>query len=78
MLFFKVSDAEGRRLECFPEGERRDEACPARGCSSSSDSWESSGSPELYDTPETSNDGYVPPSSRHARSRAANSGHYRH
>ena len=60
MLFFKVFDTEGRHLECFPEGEHQDEARPARGCSSSSDSWESSGSPELYKTPETSDDSYVP------------------
>ena len=76
-LFFKVFDTEGRRLECCPEGERRDEARPARGCSSSSDSWESSDSPELYETPETSDDSYVPPSSRRTRSRAATSGRRR-
>ena len=70
-LFFKLFDTEGRRLEFCPEGELQDEARPARGCSSSSDSWESIGSPELYDTPETSDDSYVPPSSRRARSRAA-------
>ena len=73
-LFFQVFDTEGHRLECCPEGERQDEARPARGCSSSSDSWESSGSPELYETPETSDESYMPPSSRRARSRAAKSG----
>ena len=72
-LFFKVFDAEGRRFECCPEGECQDEARPARGCSSSSDSWESSGSPELYETPEMSDDSYVPPSSRRAWSKAATS-----
>ena len=73
-LFFKVFDMEGRRLECCPGGERQDDARSARGYSSSSDSWESSGSPELYETPEMSDDSYVPPSSRRARSRAATSG----
>ena len=76
MLFFKVFDAEGRRLECCPGGERRDDARSARGYSSSSP-WESSGSPELYETPETSDNSYVPPSSRRARSRAAVSGRRR-
>ena len=70
-LFFKVFDAEGRRLECCPGGERQVDACSARGYSSSSSPWESSGSPELYETPETSDDSYVPPSSRRAPSRAA-------
>ena len=50
-LFFKVFDAEGRRLECCPGGERQDDARPACGSSSSSDSWASSGSHELYETP---------------------------
>ena len=77
MLFFKVFDTEGRCLECYPEGERQDEARPARGCSSSSDSWESSGSPELYETPETSDDSYMPSSSRRARRKAATSGRRR-
>ena len=67
-LFFKVFDAEGLHLEC----------CSARDHSSSSSPWESSNSPELYETPETSNDSYVPPSSRRARSRAAASGRRRH
>ena len=75
MLLFKVFDAEGRRLECCPGGERQDDARSARGYSSSSDSWESSGSPELCETPETSDDSYVPSSSRRARSKAATSGH---
>ena len=76
MLFFMVFDAEGRRLECCPEGERQDEACPARGCSSSSDSWESSSSPELYKTPEMSDDSYMPPSSCRARSADVASSHH--
>ena len=70
-LFFKVFDAEGRRLECCPGGEHQDDARSTRGYSSSSDPWESSGSPELYETLETSDDNYVPPSSRRARSWAA-------
>ena len=70
-LSFKVFDAEGCRLECCSGGERQNDARSARGYSSSGDSWGSSGSPELYETPETSDDIYVPPSSRRARSRAA-------
>ena len=62
-LFFKVFDAEGCRLECCPGGERQAGARFARGYSSSSSPWESSGSPELYETPETSDDSYIPPSS---------------
>ena len=77
-MFFKVFDAEGRRLEYCPEGELQDEARPARGCSSSTDSWESNGYPELYETPETSDDSYMPPSSRRARNKAASSGRRRH
>ena len=76
-LFFKVFDTEGRRLECCPGGERQDDARSSRGSSSSSDSWESNGSPELCETPETSDDSYVPPSSRRARSKAAASGRRR-
>ena len=72
-LFFKVFDAEGRRLECCSGVERQTDARSARGYCSSSP-WESSSSPELYETPETSDDSYVPPSSRRARSRAAASG----
>ena len=73
-LFFKVFNAEGCRLECCPGGERQADARSARGYSSSSSPWESSGSPELYETPEMSDDSYVPPSSRRARSRATASG----
>ena len=64
-LFFKVFDAEGRRLECCSGEEREADACSARDHSSSSP-WESSSSPELYETPETSDDNYVPPISRRA------------
>lgn len=86
-MFFKVLDAEGRRLECCP-GEGRLNcvaagAGPAAHLASDSSScsgatWESSDSPEPYDTPETSDDSYVPPSSRRARSKAATSGRRRH
>ena len=83
VLFFKVFDEEGRRLECCPGGGRRDGATanaePAAGLASSfssdgGDSWWSSDSPKLVETPETSDDSYVPPSSRWARSKAAASG----
>ena len=76
MMFFKVFDEEGRRLECCPGQGRQDR--PASGSSSSSsDAWESSDSPELYETPETSDDSYMPPSFRRARSKAAASGRRR-
>ena len=73
-LFFKVFDAEGRRLECYSREEREAGARSARVHSSSSSPWESSSSPELYETPETSDDSYEPPSSRRAQSRATASG----
>ena len=76
-LFFKVFNAEGRRLECCSREEREADARPARDHSSSSSPWESSSSPELYETPETSDDSYVPPSSRRARSKAMTTGHRR-
>ena len=75
-MFFKVFDAEGRRLECCPGQGRQDR--PASGSSSSSsDAWESSDSPELYETPETSDNSYEPPRSRRARSKTAPSGRRR-
>ena len=76
-LSFKVFDAEGHRLECCSGEEREADARSARDHSSSSSPWESSSSPELYETPETSDDSYVPPSSRRARSWAAASGRRR-
>ena len=72
-LFFKVFDEEGCRLECCPEGGRWDGATAglASGSScSSGGTWESSDSPEPYETLEMSDDSYVPPSSRRARSAA--------
>lgn len=77
MLFFKVFDAEDRRLECCSGEEREANARSARDHSSSSSPWESSSSPELYQTQETSDHSYVPPSSRHAQSSAAVSGRRR-
>ena len=83
LMLFKVFDAEGRCLECCPRGSSRDiivaGARPAvrfpNGSSGSSgNAWESSDSPELFVTPETSDDNYMPPSSRRARSKAAASG----
>ena len=79
-MFFKVFDEEGRRLECYPGGGHQDGtaagAGPAAGLASSSssstdDAWESSDSLEPYETPETSDDSYVPPSSRRAQGKAA-------
>ena len=69
-LSFKVFDAEGRRLECCSGEERQADACSARGHSNRSNPWESSSSPELNETPEMSDDSYVPPSSHRARSAA--------
>lgn len=85
-LFFKVFNKEGCRLECCPRGSGLRGtiagAEPASGpadCSSSrsDDSWESSDSPEPSNTPESSDDSYVPPSTRRARSAAAASAWYR-
>ena len=86
LMLFKVFDAEGRRLECCPRGGSQDvdvaRARPATrfpdgSFGSSCDAWESSNSPELFVTPETSDDSDVPPSSRRARSKAAASDHHR-
>ena len=85
-MFFKIFDEEGRRLECCPGGDHRDGttagAGPAAGLasgssSSSGDARESSDSLEPYETPKTSDDSYVPLSSRCARSAAATSGRRR-
>ena len=73
-LFFKVFDAEGRRLECCSGEEREADARSALDHSSSSSLWESSSSPELCETSETRDDSYVPLSSHRARSRATASG----
>ena len=85
-MFFKVFDKEGRRLACCPRGGCQGGATaidePAAGFASSSSSssgstWESSDSPEPYETPETSDDNYVPLSSRRAWSKATASGRRR-
>ena len=86
LTLFKVFDAEGRRLDCCPRGGSRDIIAagaksatrfPNGSCSSNGDAWESSDSPKLFATPETSDDSYVPPSSRRARSKPAASGRRR-
>ena len=85
-MFFKVFDAEGCRLECCPEeGRLNGAAAGARpaahlasdSSSSSGTAWESNDSPEPYESPETSDDSYMPPSSRRAQGKAAASGHRR-
>ena len=85
-MFFKVFDAEGRRLECCPKGgsqgadvvrARPATRFPNGSSGSSSNAWESSDSSRLFVTPETSDDSYVPPSSCRARSNAAASGRRR-
>ena len=87
LMFFKVFDAEGCRLECCPrESGRGDEPArtwPAHRPSSSSSggsggAGESSGSPELLATPEMSDESYEPSSSRGARSGVAASSRRRH
>ena len=87
LMLFKVVDAEGHRLECCPRGGSRDinvagarpaTRLPYGSSGSSGDAWESSDSPELFVTLETSDDSYVPPSSRRARSRVAASGRRHH
>ena len=50
MMFFMVFDTEGRRLECCPGQGHQD--CPASSPSGGSgNTWESSDSPEPYETP---------------------------
>lgn len=86
LIFFKVLDAEGRRLECCPRGGSRDinvagarpaVRFPNNSSGSRGDTWESSDSPELFMTPETSDDSYVPLSSCRAWSKVAASGRHR-
>ena len=87
LMFFKVFDAEGRRLECCPKGSGSGDeparTSPARWSSSSSlgsgrGAEGFSGSPKLLATPETSDDSYEPPSLRRSQSRAGSSGRRRH
>ena len=86
VMSFKVFDAEGRRLECCPRGSGQDidvararpvARFPDGSSGSSEDAWESSDSPELFATPETSDDNYEPPSRRRSWSRAGSSGRRR-
>ena len=87
LMFFKVFDVEGRRLECCPEegGQglrvartRPANRFPSSSSGSSGGAREFSDSTELHATPETSDDSYESPSSCRARSRAAASGCRRH
>ena len=86
LMFFKVFDAEGRRLECCPEKGGQGPAAARtrlvnRFPSSSSGGGGAGGSndsAELLATPETSDDSYEPPSLRRSRSRAGSSGRRRH
>ena len=85
VMFFKVFDANGRRLECCPGRGGRDPAAartgPADrslgGSSGGGGVGGSSGSGELFATPETSDDSYEPPSRRRSWSRAGSSGRRR-
>ena len=79
-MSFKVFDAEGRRLECYPEKGGRGIVVartrpayrfPYSSSGGSEGARGSSDSAELHATPETSDDSYEPPSSRRARSRRA-------
>lgn len=86
LMFFKVFDTEGRRLECCPEKGGRGPAAARtrlanRFPSSSLGSGGvggSSDSAELLMTPETSDDSYEPPSLRRSRSRVGSSRRRRH
>ena len=85
VMFFKVFDADGRRLECCPGRGGRDPATarqrPAnRSLGSSSGDGGAGGtsdSAELFTSLETSDDSYEPPSRRHSWSRAGSSGRSR-
>ena len=82
VMFFKVFNANGRRLECCPGRGGRDHAAartgPAnRSLGGSSGVGSSSDSGELFATPETSDDSYEPPSRRRSWSRAGSSGRRR-
>ena len=82
VMFFKVFDANGRRLECCPGRGGRDPAAartgPADrslgGSSGGGGGGGSSDSCELFKIPETSDDSYKPPSRRRSWSRAGSSG----
>ena len=87
LILFKVFDAEGRWLECYPKESgwgidvaraRPANHFPSSSSGSSGGAGASSDSTELYVTPETRDDSYEPPSSRRARSRVAASGRRSH
>ena len=85
VMFFKVFDANGRRLECCPGRGGRDPATARTGPADRSLGGSSGGggvggssdSGELFATPETSDDSYEPPSRRRSWSRAGSSGRRR-
>ena len=85
VMFFKVFDASGRRLECCPGRGGRDPAAARTGPADRSLGGSSGGggvrgssdSGELFATPETSDDSYEPPSRRRSWSRAGSSGRRR-
>src|SRR4051812_9317245 len=85
VMFFKVFDANGRRLECWPGGSGQGpamvQARPADRSLDSSTSDGSAGGPsdpnEAFATPETSDDSYEPTSQRRSRSRAGSLGRRR-
>ena len=83
VMFFKVFDANGRRLECCPGRGGQDPATARTGPTDRSLGGSSGGgggggsgdSGELFATPETSDDSYEPSSWRRAWRRAGSSGH---
>ena len=85
VMLFKVFDASGRRLECYPrEGGQDPTATRTRpanrslgGSSGGGGVGGSSDSGELFATLETSNDNYEPSSWRRSWSRAGSSGRRR-
>ena len=86
LMFFKVFDAEGHRLECCPEKGGRGivvartrpaNRFPGSSSGGSEGAGGSSDSAELHATPEMSDDSYEPPSLRCSRSRAGSSGRRR-
>src|SRR4051812_16629700 len=82
VMFFKVFDANGRRLECCPGGGSQDLAMATAGpadrpLDSSTSDGSAGGSSvpsEVFATPETSDDSYEAASQRRSRSRAGSLG----
>ena len=85
VMFFKVFDANGRRLECCPRRGGWDPAAARTGPADRSLGGSSGGggiggssdSGELFATPEMNDDSYEPPSRRRSWSRAGSSGRRR-